>query len=88
MAAGVVDVLERRQRPVAGPRGKVGELGDLEERDGRLAPQRGERTVAAVVVPLPEVDGPEIDVAERDVWGRRAVVPPRNTGPTDCWRHH
>ena len=32
VTAGMVDVVERRQRPMPGARGEAGELGDLEER--------------------------------------------------------
>jgi hypothetical protein len=48
------------------------------ERDRRLAPKRGERPVALIVVERPEVPCAEIDVGQRNVGRCRAVRPGHN----------
>ena len=56
VATGMVDVVEPGERPVAGARGETRELRYFEEGDRRLASQRRERSVAQVVVALPELE--------------------------------
>ena len=88
VTAGMVDVVERRERPMPGTPSEAGELGDLEEGDRRFAPQRRERAVTPVVVPFPELDCSEVDVGEWDIGRRGAVLATRDTGRVHCHRHN
>src|SRR6202012_5397366 len=78
VTAGVEDVVESGERPMPAAFGEALLNGLPPERDGRLAPKRGERPVTLIVVERPEVPCAEIDVGERNVGWRRAVRPSRN----------
>ncbi len=69
MATGMVDVVESGERPVAGARRETREIRNFEEGDRRLASQRRERSIAQVVIALPELERPEVDIAKRYVGG-------------------
>ena len=71
---------------MAGARGKTRNLGDLEEGDRRLTPQRREGAVTQVVVQLPEVERPEVDIGQWYIGRRNAVLATRDT-PMHCCRH-
>jgi len=77
-----------RSLPKLDYRSEAGHLGNLEERDWRLASQRRERPIAQVVIPLPELERSEVDVGERHVGRRITVLATRDTRPDHCCRHN
>ena len=79
VTTGMVDVVEPGERPMAGARGKTRNLGDFEEGDRRLTPQRREGAVTQVVVQLPEVERPEVDIGQWYIGRRNAVLATRDT---------
>ena len=64
--AGVVDVVELHQCPVARTRGEAFEADLVEELDRRLPAQGRERSVSDRVVKGPELQGAEVDIRQRD----------------------
>ena len=78
MTTGEVDIVELRHRPVAGAVREPGRCRLAPKRDRRLAPQRGERPVADVVVFQPELQGAQIDIGKRNLGRGNAVHPRRN----------
>ena len=73
VAAGVVDVLELHQRPVAGTCREALVADLVEESDRRLPPQGRERPVPDRVIQRPEFQSAQIDVRERHLRGSLAV---------------
>ena len=65
MPTRLVDMVERGQCPVSGPRLETGEGGRVEEFDRRFPSQRGEGPVAVIVVPGPERQLAQVDVRQR-----------------------
>ena len=73
MPAGVVDIFELHQRPVAGA-GLESLVADfLEEGDRRLPAQGRESPVSDGVVKSPELQGAEVDIGQWDPWGSLAI---------------
>ena len=87
MTTGMVDVVESGERPVAGARRETREIRNFKEGDRRLASQRRERSIAQVVIALPELERPEVDITKRYVGRRNAVLTSRDACPMHCRRH-